>query len=194
MAILIKSDLVDANSSKMVTSLEKDKEDTESLIGVIQDFIDSSKEVLVGDSFEAVRNHLQEYINLFQTRIKIADSLINAIKTANQTMIDYMGDEDKIDSSNIDLLKQQLSLIKVSNSDAVEKINKYDSNKNNDRLEDLINRRDTTEAEINRLNNLIDITTNLEQKDASVYSTFLQSEAELTSFNNNIGGVKTISI
>ena len=109
-------------------------------------------------------------------------------------MIDYMGDEDKIDSSNIDLLKQQLSLIKVSNSDAVEKINKYDSNKNNDRLEDLINRRDTTEAEINRLNNLIDITTNLEQKDASVYSTFLQSEAELTSFNNNIGGVKTISI
>lgn len=194
MAILIKNDLVDANSSKMVTSLEKDKEDTESLIGVIQDFIDSSKEVLVGDSFEAVRNHLQEYINLFQTRIKIADSLINAIKTANQTMIDYMGDEDKIDSSNIDLLKQQLSLIKVSNSDAVEKINKYDSNKNNDRLEDLINRRDTTEAEINRLNNLIDITTNLEQKDASVYSTFLQSEAELTSFNNNIGGVKTISI
>ncbi len=194
MAILIKSDLVEANSSKLVSSLEKDKEDTEALISVIEDFIDSSKEVLVGDSFEAVRNHLQEYINLLQTRLKIADSLFTAVNNANQTMIDYMGTEDKIDSSSIDTLKQQLSLVTTNYDDAVTRINKYDADREWESLDTLCNRRDSLEQEINSLKVKIDLATNLEAKDTSTYSTFLQSEVEITNFKNGVGGIKTISI
>ena len=193
MALLIKSDLSDANASKLVTNLEKDKEDAESLIGVIQDFIDSSKEVLVGDSFDAVRNHMQEYINLLQTRIKIAESLSTAVKNANQTMIDYMGSEDRLDTDELEILRQRLANKKSIYDETVSRINNY-SDKEWESLDTLTARRDTLETEINTLNTKIDLTANLVAKDGSVYSTLMQSDVEMSEFKTNIGGINTISI
>lgn len=193
MALLIKSDLSDANASKLVTNLEKDKEDAESLIGVIQDFIDSSKEVLVGDSFDAVRNHMQEYINLLQTRIKIAESLSTAVKNANQTMIDYMGSEDRLDTDELEILRQRLNNKKSIYDETVSRINNY-SDKEWESLDTLTARRDTLETEINTLNTKIDLTANLVAKDGSVYSTLMQSDVEMSEFKTNIGGINTISI
>ena len=193
MALLIKSDLSDANASKLVINLEKDKEDAESLIGVIQDFIDSSKEVLVGDSFDAVRNHMQEYINLLQTRIKIAESLSTAVKNANQTMIDYMGSEDRLDTDELEILRQRLANKKSIYDETVSRINNY-SDKEWESLDTLTARRDTLETEINTLNTKIDLTANLVAKDGSVYSTLMQSDVEMSEFKTNIGGINTISI
>lgn len=193
MALLIKSDLSDANASKLVINLEKDKEDAESLIGVIQDFIDSSKEVLVGDSFDAVRNHMQEYINLLQTRIKIAESLSTAVKNANQTMIDYMGSEDRLDTDELEILRQRLNNKKSIYDETVSRINNY-SDKEWESLDTLTSRRDTLETEINTLNTKIDLTANLVAKDGSVYSTLMQSDVEMSEFKTNIGGINTISI
>lgn len=193
MALLIKSDLSDANASKLVINLEKDKEDAESLIGVIQDFIDSSKEVLVGDSFDAVRNHMQEYINLLQTRIKIAESLSTAVKNANQTMIDYMGSEDRLDTDELEISRQRLANKKSIYDETVSRINNY-SDKEWESLDTLTSRRDTLETEINTLNTKIDLTANLVAKDGSVYSTLMQSDVEMSEFKTNIGGINTISI
>ena len=179
MSLIKKSDLSDANSARAVTNLEKDKEDAENMINVIQDFIDSSTEVLVGDSFNAVRNHLQEYINILQTRIKIADSLLAAIKKANNTMIDYMGNVliDGIEQAYVNA-----------------KINSYDPDKYFASLDSLIADRASYEAQINNLKNKIDLMERLDPTDSSTYASLLESEEELTSFKNIVGGVKTISI
>ena len=52
--LVYKSDLDEANSSVNVTNLTKDKEDAQAVIGAIQDFISTSKEELIGDSFDAI--------------------------------------------------------------------------------------------------------------------------------------------
>lgn len=194
MSRLVKSDLSDANTSRAVTNLEKDKEDTESLINVIQDFIDSSKEVLVGDSFDAVRNHMQEYINILQTRIKIADSLLEAVKNANQTMIDYMGSEDILDTERLDFIKQDLSMQESSLASVNAAISSYDPDKTFGSLDSLYSQRSSLEANIQKLKTKIDLIEKLDAKDAATYSTLMSSETELTGFNNTVGGVRTISI
>ena len=194
MSRLVKSDLSDANTSRAVTNLEKDKEDTESLINVIQDFIDSSKEVLVGDSFEAVRNHMQEYINILQTRMKIADSLLEAVKNANQTMIDYMGSEDVLDTERLDFIKQDLSMQESSLASVNAAISSYDPDKTFGSLDSLYSQRSSLEANIQKLKTKIDLIEKLDAKDAATYSTLMASETELTGFNNTVGGVRTISI
>ncbi len=194
MSRLVKSDLSDANTSRAVTNLEKDKEDTESLINVIQDFIDSSKEVLVGDSFDAVRNHMQEYINILQTRIKIADSLLEAVKNANQTMIDYMGSEDVLDTERLDFIKQDLSMQESSLASVNAAISSYDPDKTFGSLDSLYSQRSSLEANIQKLKTKIDLIEKLDAKDAATYSTLMSSETELTGFNNTVGGVRTISI
>ena len=194
MSLIKKSDLSDANSARAVTNLEKDKEDAENMISVIQDFIDSSTEVLVGDSFNAVRNHLQEYINILQTRIKIADSLLAAIKKANTTMIDYMGSEDTIDTAKLESTKQTLSMVQNSYDAVNAKINSYDPDKYFASLDSLIADRASYEAQINNLKNKIDLMERLDPTDSSTYASLLESEEELTSFKNIVGGVKTISI
>ena len=194
MSRLVKSDLSDANTSRAVTNLEKDKEDTESLINVIQDFIDSSKEVLVGDSFEAVRNHMQEYINILQTRMKIADSLLEAVKNANQTMIDYMGSEDVLDTERLDFIKQDLSMQESSLASVNAAISSYDPDKTFGSLDSLYSQRSSLEANIQKLKTKIDLIEKLDAKDAATYSTLMSSETELTGFNNTVGGVRTISI
>ena len=194
MSRLVKSDLSDANTSRAVTNLEKDKEDTESLINVIQDFIDSSKEVLVGDSFDAVRNHMQEYINILQTRIKIADSLLEAVKNANQTMIDYMGSEDVLDTERLDFIKQDLSMQESSLASVNAAISSYDPDKTFGSLDSLYSQRSSLEANIQKLKTKIDLIEKLDAKDAAIYSTLMSSETELTGFNNTVGGVRTISI
>ena len=61
MMLVNKSDLEAANSSVGVNNLMKDKEDAQAVIGAIQDFISSSQEVLVGDSFDAIRKQLNNY-------------------------------------------------------------------------------------------------------------------------------------
>ena len=194
MSRLVKSDLSDANTSRAVTNLEKDKEDTESLINVIQDFIDSSKEVLVGDSFDAVRNHMQEYINILQTRMKIADSLLEAVKNANQTMIDYMGSEDVLDTERLDFIKQDLSMQESSLASVNAAISSYDPDKTFGSLDSLYSQRSSLEANIQKLKTKIDLIEKLDAKDAATYSTLMSSETELTGFNNTVGGVRTISI
>ena len=194
MSRLVKSDLSDANTSRAVTNLEKDKEDTESLINVIQDFIDSSKEVLVGDSFDAVRNHMQEYISILQTRIKIADSLLEAVKNANQTMIDYMGSEDVLDTERLDFIKQDLSMQESSLASVNAAISSYDPDKTFGSLDSLYSQRSSLEANIQKLKTKIDLIEKLDAKDAATYSTLMSSETELTGFNNTVGGVRTISI
>lgn len=194
MSLIKKGDLSDANSARAVTNLEKDKEDAENMISVIQDFIDSSTEVLVGDSFNAVRNHLQEYINILQTRIKIADSLLAAIKKANNTMIDYMGSEDTIDTAKLESTKQTLSMVQNSYDAVNAKINSYDPDKYFASLDSLIADRASYEAQINNLKNKIDLMERLDPTDSSTYASLLESEEELTSFKNIVGGVKTISI
>ena len=194
MSRLVKSDLSDANTSRAVTNLEKDKEDTESLINVIQDFIDSSKEVLVGDSFDAVRNHMQEYISILQTRIKIADSLLEAVKNANQTMIDYMGSEDILDTERLDFIKQDLSMQESSLASVNAAISSYDPDKTFGSLDSLYSQRSSLEANIQKLKTKIDLIEKLDAKDAATYSTLMSSETELTGFNNTVGGIRTISI
>lgn len=194
MSLLNKSDLSEANSSKAIKNLEKDKEDAESMINVIQDFIDSSKEVLVGDSFDAVRNHMQEYINLLQTRIKMADSLIASVKSANETMINYMGVEDTLDTDRLDIYKQQLTLIESNRNSIEARLNNYDADKETVSYSYLKDQLDSLNADVDRYKTKIDLTERLDATDASTYSTLLESEVELTSFKNNVGGVRTISI
>ena len=106
MTLLKKSDLNEANnmSSVLLSRLVSDQEDAQEMINSIQEFISSSSSQLKGEAYDAVRTHMETYIPILQMRIKVAASLIDAVRNANNAMMDYMEDESVLNTDDLDAL------------------------------------------------------------------------------------------
>ena len=105
MPVLNKSDLNMANSSgAYMNALISDQEDAQSLINAINEFVSSSTEHLKGEAYDSVRAHLQTYIPVLEMRVKTATSIMEAIKSANDSMIDYMEEESVLNTDELDQL------------------------------------------------------------------------------------------
>lgn len=196
MTLLKKADLNDANSpsSKAISNLKKDKDDTEELIKVIQDFIDTSKENLAGDSFDAIRNHLQGYINVLQSRMKIADSLLTAIAAANNKMIDYMEDQDKLDTAELESYKRRLTTAETQRDHYSSKVNNYDPDVEKVSLTIYQNHLASAEGEVEKYKKIVNKIENLEATDSSTYSTLMGAEQETTTFKTSVGEINSIRV
>ena len=97
MSVVYAGDLSDAMSaSAAINSLNADKEDAASMINALQDFISNTSGRLIGAGYDSVRNHLEGYIGVLESRIRIADELIGGIKSACSSLLSYMDGESKL--------------------------------------------------------------------------------------------------
>lgn len=190
--LVYKADLDDANSSVNITNLTKDKEDAQAVIGAIQDFISTSKEELVGDSFDAIRKQLNNYSILMQYRIKAADALITAIKKANDSLGSYMDGEPKLDTDEYDSFKAKYEQAKSTVDSLNSRIASYDSTTDTTSLSSLISQRDAAEASAKENKRMMDLLDGLPGADTSALGSLTSGAADSDTFQGMVGEIVTI--
>ena len=101
MTKIILNDLVNANNSKMLKSLDIINNDIKHLSNDLISFHDSSITELVGGGYDAVRSKMELYADCLDKLSSIAINLSAAIKAANNTMINFMEGYAELDDSKI---------------------------------------------------------------------------------------------
>lgn len=109
MTVIYNNELSSANSSNMITELEKEIDTSTKLITIMSDFLTSSTTKLVGNGYDAVRAKLSLYNDALSKQVKISQNLSNNIKAANNIMINYMDGYDMLDDANIDDIKNSIA-------------------------------------------------------------------------------------
>lgn len=186
------ADLDAANDSANITNLMKDKEDAQAVMDAIRDFNSTSKDVLVGDSFDAVRTQLNNYAILMQERINTADSLITAFKSANDSLINYMDEEPRLNTDDYDEFKGLYDKALSEINSLTSRINNYDSDKEVASLESLKNSLATAEVTAKKYKRLLELLDGLPSADNSAYETLDSELSELDSFKKSVGEIITI--
>ncbi len=187
-----KGDLDAASSSVNVNNLTKDKEDAQAVINAIQDFISSSKEELVGESFDAIRNQLNNYSILMNRRITAADALISAIKQANTSLGNYMDGEAKLDTDDYDKFKAEYDSAKSTVESLNARISSYDPDEDEVSLSSLISQRDAAEATAAKYKRLMELLEGLPGADGSAYGMLTSGSADSDTFQSMVGDIVTI--
>lgn len=108
MAILYKSDLVSSNSSSMLKNLDIEMDQTNKLFQTLESFETSSINVLKGESFDAIRDKLLKYKEISNLRKAAIESLKTSVKSANNHLITFMEDYEKLDDSKIPDLEAEI--------------------------------------------------------------------------------------
>ncbi len=190
MTLLKKSDLNQANnSSAMLSKLISDQEDAQELINSIQEFISSSSSQLKGEAYDAVRTHMETYIPILQTRIKVASSLVDAIKSANSTMIDYMEDESVLNTDDLDVLYNEYNNYKAAAQSSLNSYNFFIAPEDKQKYKYEYERNAALAKKVNKKIQLLE---NLVAKDNATYSQLSSVESELTAYKNAISDINTI--
>lgn len=190
MTLLKKSDLQSANSSgTFMSALISDQEDAQELINSIQDFISSSTDYLKGDAYDAVRAHLETYIPILQTRIKVANSIMEAIKAANNSMIDYMEGEDTLDTAELEGLRLQYNAYRGQAERSLASANAYITPEAKSQAMAEYERCSALAREVNKKIQLLE---NLDSQDNAVYASLASIEAEITAFKNAVSDINAI--
>lgn len=195
MSVVYSSDLSQAmSSSAAINSLNADKEDTASMINALQDFISNTSGRLVGDGYDRVRSHLQGYIKILESRMKIADDLISGIKSACGTMISYMDGEAKLDTSELDFYNTKLINLTNRLESIVASIMSYDPDESDVSLASLRSAYYACENEIKEVKRMIDLLENLDAADAGAYASYLSSDQGVSSLASSVASIPTINI
>ncbi len=189
-----KSDLEAANSSKSISNLTKDKEDAQAIIGAIQDFISTSKDVLIGDSFDAIRNQLNNYSILMNTRIRAADSLIEAIKQANDSLATYMEGESKLDTDDYETFKAEYDSACRAVESLTSQINNYDYDNATVSLESLRNARRAAEEKAKKYKHLMELLEGLPGADGTAYGILTGGAEDSNTLTSQVGDIVTIKM
>ncbi len=194
MTLLLKSDLGSANQSKLIKTLTNDIDDTDKLIGAIQSFIDSSTNVLIGESFNAVRSHMQVYIDLLSKRKSLAQDMIESIKVANDHMTNYMEDESRLNTSEKELVRNKMNSY-YSSAEAYDyRYKHYDSSKERVTKTSLLNMYYDAVNNAKKQEKLLKLLENLDAEDASTHASLVSTEDDISSFKTNVGGISCIKI
>lgn len=193
MPLVKKADLEAANASSTITKLMNDKDDTQKLIGALEDFISSSSSELVGAAFDAVRQHIKGYIDVLQTRSKLSDSLIEAIKKANESLISYMDDQAILDTDELDSYRIKRDYAKAQYDYYIGRIESYDPDTNSVSLSSLQENAAKYDAEYKKLNKIVTLLEGLPGADQAAYSDLLSCEQEVSTFKNSISGIGSIN-
>ncbi len=190
MPLLNKSDLNMANSSgAYMNALISDQEDAQEMINAINEFVSSSTEHLKGEAYDAVRNHLLTYIPILQVRIKTATSIMEAIKSANNSMIDYMEEESVLDTNELDQLYTEYNSYTATAQNRLNSANAYvtPEAKNQAMAE-----YEQYARLAKKVSKKIQLLEGLASKDNSVYGSLSSLEGEITAYKNAIGDINPI--
>lgn len=190
MPVLNKSDLNMANSSgAYMNALISDQEDAQSLINVINEFVSSSTEHLKGEAYDAVRAHLQTYIPVLEMRVKTATSIMEAIKSANDSMIDYMEEESVLNTDELDQLYNEYNSYITTAQSRLNSANVYVTQ---EAKKQAMSEYEQYARLARKVNKKIQLLEGLVHKDNSVYSSLSSLEGEITAYKNAIGDINPI--
>lgn len=196
MSVIYAGDLSQAmSSSAAINGLNADKEDARSMINAIQDFISSTPGRLVGDGYDSVRNHLQAYIPILESRMRMADEIIAAIKGACGTMITYMDGEGKLDTSELEMYYTKLNNLNETLNSLEAAIANYDPDDADVSLDSLVSAKTSCENDIKEVKRMIDLLENLDAADAGAYGSCSGAvQGCVSTLSGSVSGVTTISI
>ena len=190
MPVLNKSDLNMANSSgAYMNALISDQEDAQAMINAINEFVSSSTEHLKGEAYDAVRAHLQTYIPILEMRIKTATSIMEAIKSANNSMIDYMEEENVLDTNELDGLYTEYNSYTATAQDRLNSANVYVTH---EAKKQAMSEYEQYARLARKVMKKIQLLEGLVNKDNSVYSSLSSLEGEITAYKNAIGDINPI--
>lgn len=190
MPLLNKSDLNMANSSGVyMNALISDQEDAQEMINAINEFVSSSTEHLKGEAYDAVRTHLETYIPILQLRIKTATSIMEAIKSANNSMIDYMEEENVLDTNDLDGLYTEYNSYTATAQDRLNSANAYVTS---EAKQQAMSEYEQYAGLARKTMKKIQLLEGLVNKDNSVYSSLSTLEGEITAYKNAIGDINPI--
>ena len=102
MAVLYKSDLEASNSQVASFSLESEVRSINSMINAINTFISESETKLIGKSWDLVRTKLTDYVNALELGSKIAMTLGDNIRKADNSLMSYMENYSIISTDYLD--------------------------------------------------------------------------------------------
>lgn len=195
MSVVYSGDLAQAMSaSSAINSLNADKEDATAMINAIQDFIYNTTGNLVGKGYDQVRSHLEGYIGMLESRIKVADDLIGGIKSACSSLLTYMDGESKLDTSELPFYLDRLNNLNNRLYSLAAAINSYDPDESGVSLSSLLSAYSSCENEIKEVKRMIDLLENLDAADAGAYASYLNSDQGLSTLNSSVVGVSTINV
>ena len=192
MSLLLQADLSSANSSKSITCLTNDMDDAKKLIASVENFISSSPEVLKGESFDTVRAHMKLYVDALNKRVTCAENIISAMKSANNTMINYMEGESKIDTAERETVKGQMDAYRSAAAGYRNRASNYDSlheRISKAKLESMAYDAEEKAKEMEKKLRLID---NLDSTDSSTYGKFQSATDGINGFKNEVGNITAI--
>jgi RNA binding exosome subunit len=179
-----------ANSSgAYMNALISDQEDAQAMINAINEFVSSSTEHLKGEAYDAVRAHLQTYIPILEMRIKTATSIMEAIKSANNSMIDYMEEENVLDTNELDGLYTEYNSYTATAQDRLNSANVYVTP---EAKKQAMSEYEQYARLARKTMKKIQLLEGLVNKDNSVYSSLSALEGEITAYKNAIGDINPI--
>ncbi len=188
---VIKSELEAASndSSSAIKALIADQDDTNELIALLQNFVSDTSEELSGKSFDAVRNHLQGYIDVLNTRLKAAQGLVQAIKDANKSLITYMEDETILDTANLEHVNNQIKQVESRKGQIYKDLS--DSSKAAYRTQ-LLNDYSNCNDQLTVLKEKKRKLESLGSADTNATVKLSAGEREITALKNAVSGINTI--
>lgn len=101
------------NSSTLVSTLKNDSTDSANVNNSVVLFADT-KDKLSGPQWDKVRSKFAEYSNALDKRTAVAEKLSDAIETALNLLIEYLGDDLMLDSSMLGEYESQKRTCKNS--------------------------------------------------------------------------------
>lgn len=108
-------DEIDAFLSSGTTDiLTKDSTESNNVNEAIMEFVDLSKGKLVGTNWDGYRNKFSALNKAIQTRISLAKKLGAAIQEALQLLKDYLGEDQMLDTSQLQEYKKQRDICQNS--------------------------------------------------------------------------------
>jgi ElaB/YqjD/DUF883 family membrane-anchored ribosome-binding protein len=194
MSLLLQSDLQAANNSKAITSLTTDMEDTKKLLAAVENFISGSTSELKGEAYDTVRAHMQVYVEALNSRIKVAENLIAAIKSANGTMTSYMDGEPKLDTSQMETVKNQMNTFKNSADDLYVRYKYYNPEKERISKETIYSLYSEQLRLAKEKEKLYDLLDHLDSTDTATYNKLKAATDDVNTFKTSVGSISSIKV
>ena len=195
MAVVYSSDLSNANSSASVKSLDSLAAASSKMSTQIEGFISASKEYLKGGGYDAVRSKLNVYADALGKQAKLCDILVGNTKSANNTFLNYMEGYTKLDDTELEKAKRELSnaYAMLSWLKSTSKVWVLDK-KTNEKTQK--NRRNGTDSQIEsyeeiikELDKLVKKLDGLSAADTSAFSILSGSGADVDTYYNCANGL-----
>ena len=197
MAVVFSSEVSSANSSSMMGALDDVISASSKISSQINSFVTESKEFLKGGGYDAVRNRLNVYSDAFKKQAQLCSILTGNVKSANNTMLNYMEGYTKLNDSELETIKTKLenanrmltwleeySDIWVLDKETKEKTKKKRRNGTDSQIE-------SYSTIIGELEKLVTKLEELSSTDASAFGMISGCEGDVDSFYNCVDGLST---